>query len=209
MNRLAPFAALLLLAACASTAPVRMDEPRRVVGTESNVRVDAEVFGDRLSATSVVPITYDITNERPTPIAVAELIPEVSYDAETQTVTVGLGSEVPGASLIPRLILIGPGEKKTFSTTARVSMAFPSSASPFVRYPNALRLKLSFLGDTAPFAQFIGIAENGVADAKLADEIFPKWLESNETLYTNTVPMRWGADPPLLEGPPPASRRRG
>ena len=51
--------ALLLAAACTSTSPpapsskpgnIDMKEPRRMVGTENNVRVDAEIYGDEHDA---------------------------------------------------------------------------------------------------------------------------------------------------------------
>ena len=68
IRALAPLALLLVAAACAS-APVNMNEPRRLVGTENDVRIDAEVIGDQLSPTTRLPIKYDITNNRATPIA--------------------------------------------------------------------------------------------------------------------------------------------
>lgn len=194
----------LLVAGCASSPTVDMDEPRRVVGTENAVRVDAQVFGEVLMSSSAVPVRYDITNERRTAIAFAELTPDVTYDPETQTVTVGLGSEVPGNELIPRLVSIAPGEKKSFSTVARVNILMGSSASPLRRVPNALRLKLSFLGDTTPFRELLNIPERAVYNPKLADSLFTAWLEKNETLYTNAVPMKWAATP---EAQAPAGRR--
>ena len=75
-----------------------------------------------LAPSTDVPIDYDITNNRDKAIAVAELIPDATYDAETQTVTVTLGSEVPGEQFLPRLVLIKPGEQKTFSSRAHVSL---------------------------------------------------------------------------------------
>ena len=186
---------LVLLAGCASSPAVDLDEPRRVVGTEDSVRVDAQIFGERLTTSTSIRLTYDITNERTRPIAVADIIPEASYDPDTQTVTVTIGSEVPGETLLPRLVSIGPGEKKNFSTVARVNLMVGRVANPLTRFPNALRLKLNFLNDTEVFKQLIAIPERAIHDPKLADELFPKWLERNETLYTNALPMRWGADP--------------
>src|SRR5829696_2754464 len=85
-----------ILAACSSTAPVDLTEPRRVVGTENDVRIDAEVFGETLSPNVNIPIKYDITNNRSTAILVADLNLLASYDPETLTVTVDIGSEIPG-----------------------------------------------------------------------------------------------------------------
>ncbi len=194
----------LFAAGCASTATVDMNEPRRVVGTENAVRVDAQVFGESLTTSTTVPVKYDITNSRQTPIAYADLVPDATYDAETQTVTVSLGSEVPGNQLIPRLVTIAPGEKKSFSTVARVNILMGATATPTSRFPNALRVKLSFLGDTEPFQQLLDIPERAVHDPKLADTLFTAWLEKNETVYTNTVPMRWMVAP---DSPPPSARR--
>ena len=181
----------LLLAAACATAPVNMTEPRRLVGTESDVRVDAEIIGDQLSPAARLPIKYDITNNRTTPIAYADLVPDTNYDPDTQTITVMLGAEVPGEQLLPRLLLILPGEKKTFSTNANVKVVMPGGSSPLLRLPNAMRVKLSFLGDPQPFSKLINISERAVHDPQLAAELFPKWVEGIESVYTNTLPMRW------------------
>ncbi len=195
----------LLAAACASTSTVDLTRSRRVVGTENDVRIDAEIFGESFSSSSSIPVKYDITNHRPSTIAIADIVPETTWDAETLTVTMTVGSEVPGASLLPRLIPIAPGETRSFSTTAHVNVLIAED-SLIKRPPNAIRVKLNFLDDTAPFQQLVNIPEKGVYDPKLADELFPKWLERNETVYTNTLPMRWSVIP--VEQPP-ASRRRG
>ena len=203
-NRLFPLV-VLLAAGCASTAPVDMTEPRRLVGTEADVRIDAQIFSDRLAPSVQIPLKYDITNQRAQTIAFADLVPEVTYDPDTQTVTVGLGSEVPGAEFVPRLVTIPPGEKRTFSAVARVRLVVARPATPNTPLPRALRVKLSFLGDTSPFVQLITMEERAVRDPRLADELFPIWVERNETVYTNSVPMRWihSAEPD------PISPRRG
>ena len=197
--------------ACA-TAKVDMNEPRRVVGTENAVRFDAEIVGDEVRNGGHVPITYVITNQRTEPIAVADLIPESSYDPETQTITVGIGSEVPGMMLLPRLLVIAPGEKKTFTTSARLALALPRQLDPRGGSPVLqLRLKLNFLGDTSGgFQALIGIPERSIGDPALADALFPLWLERNEVIYTNSVPMRWKSiqEPADAASRPAAPRRR-
>lgn len=205
---------LLLLIGCASTTTVDMAEPRRIVGTENLVRVDAQVSADHVAPGAHIPITYEITNQRETAIAVAELVPETTFDADTRMFTVSIGSEVPGNTLLPRLIVIEPGEKKSFTALARLLYVAPvRSADPVIRSaPAGFRLKLNFLGDTEPFRELIGIKEVAVADSKRADELFPLWLERNEVVYTNAIPMRWSVrsrelgDGPERRAP---SRRRG
>ena len=207
MKKLLLLSATLFLCACATatkTGPVDQNEPRRVVGTDNDVRIDGEVFGDVLGAAVTLPLKYDITNSRQATIAIADLVPETTYDEETRTVTISIGAEVPGETLLPRLISIKPGEKKSFSAIARVNIMMPAG-TPLVRIPRSLRLKLNFLDDTTQFEKLIAMPEKGVYDPKLADELFPKWVERNETVYTNTLPMRWALPPPDEQNP--ASRR--
>jgi hypothetical protein len=207
---------VVVVSGCASTQqPVDMKDARRVVGTENEVRIDAEVYGDRLTTSTTLPIKYAITNNRTQPILIADIIPDASYDEETQMVTVSIGSEFPGNLLVPRLIPIGPGEKKTFNTAAHVAInASAGAASPWARHPNAVRIRVNFLSDPVPFQQLISIKENAVADKALANALFPKWIEDNETVTTNALPMSWagvrndafnGANPP----PPSRGRRTG
>jgi hypothetical protein len=200
---------ILLVSACASQS-VNMSEPRRLVATESDVRLDAELRGDTLGPAVRIPVSYDITNNRQTPIAIAELIPEATYDADTQTVVISLGAEVPGQEMLPRLALIAPGQKKNFSAVAAVNLnAFGAAYNPFTHYPRAVRIRLDFLGETKPFEKLVGIPERVVHDAALAAELFPTWVEHNETLVTSALPMRWqgepASDPPLPSG---ATRRK-
>src|SRR5205807_9209109 len=104
---------VLLIAACNSTAPpapatkpgaINMKEPRRMVGTENNVRVDAEIYGEEMIQGSSISIKYEITNQRATPILIADLIAQSNYDPDTRTVTIDVGAEIPGEELLPRLI---------------------------------------------------------------------------------------------------------
>jgi hypothetical protein len=189
-----------------------MNEPRRVVGTESAVRIDAEIRAEEIRPGAPVPITYAITNEREQSIAVADIVPVSTYDSDTQTITINIGSEVPGQNLLPRLIAIAPGEKKTFTSSARMSFALQAGAAdPRLRLPASLRVKVNFLGDTKPFVDLINLPEKekAIADAKRADELFSVWLERNEAVYTNAIPMRWVsmAQPDVTTNPAPPVRR--
>lgn len=182
---------LLLLGGCASSG-IDMNEPRRVVGTTDAVRINAEIRGDEIRPGIAVPIVWQITNQREKAIAVADVVSATSWDADEETITVNLGAEVPGASLLPRLIAIAPGETKVFNTTARIAIGPRlDPINPRQRLATSMRLKVNFLGDTAPFADLIGISEVAVNDPKRADELFNPWLELNEAVFTNAIPMRW------------------
>ncbi|HXH41097.1 MAG TPA: hypothetical protein VNN08_20890 [Thermoanaerobaculia bacterium] len=216
MKRVACFLALLLAVACNSTAPpvpaskpssIDMKEPRRMVGTESNVRVDAEIYGEDMVQGASIAIKYDITNQRSTPILVADLLAQSNYDPDTSTVTIVIGSEIPGEEFLPRLISIPSGERRSFKTGARINIGVPpGSWSP---KPRALQIRVNFLTDPAPFVKLIDIPERSVRDPKLAAEIFPKWVEGNETVTTNALPMRWqGPRSGVDETQPAQSPRR-
>ncbi|HEY4641669.1 MAG TPA: hypothetical protein VII75_10020 [Thermoanaerobaculia bacterium] len=198
---------VLLAAACASTPtppgapqpaaaapkpapPQNLAEERSIVGTENGVRIEAHVYGDQLKEASNVTVNYSIINDRNTPVAVADLVPMSSYDPELQTVTLEIGSEVPGEQFLPRLLIIPPGGRKSFTAAAHVGVVHPSDAH-FRRVPNALRVKVNFLADLKPFEKLIGISERTVHDPQLANELFPQWVERNEIVMTNTLPMHW------------------
>jgi hypothetical protein len=197
--RILPLA--LLLAGCASSA-VDMEEPKRLLGREENVRIDAEISSDRISNSSNIGLTWEIQNFRDQAIAVADLVAQTAYDPESRTITVTLGSEVPGLGVVPRLIVINPGEKKTFSGGARASFVLPMATGGPV-FPRDLRIRLNYLRDVEPFRVLVGISERAVVDEKLADQLFPLWVENNDSVTTNAVPISW-----LGRQEPVGSRRR-
>ena len=212
------FALTLLAAACSSTSPpapasttgkIDMKEARRMVGTENNVRVDAEIYGEDLVQGASIAIKYDVTNQRAQPILIADLIPQANYDPDTRTVTIDIGSEIPGEEFLPRLISIPSGARRSFNGGAHINIRMPMQ-SPWTPKPRALQLRVNFLGDTTPFLRLIDIPEKAVRDRQLAAELFPKWVEGNETVTTNALPMRWMASQPstIDEAPGPARRRR-
>jgi hypothetical protein len=57
--------------------------------------------------------------------------------------------------------------------------------------PRYLQLKVNFLGNTAPFTKLIDIPEKALRDPNLANELFPQWVENNEAVTTNSIPIQW------------------
>ena len=188
-RRFASSLCVLFLVGCA-TATVDLDEPRRILGTEGDVRVDAQVFAEKVGTGSSVRVIWEIENQRRDPIAVADMLPAVSYDPADRTIVVNVGSEVPGNELLPRLIRIEPGERKTFEGLAKIALRMPAPG-PLAATPRLLLLKLSFLSNVAPFQELVGIPEVAVSDPERADELFTQWVEANETVRTNAIPIEW------------------
>ncbi len=180
-----------------------MSEPRRMVGTDNDVRVDAEIYGDTLTSGISIALKCDVTNHRDTTILIADLLPQATFDPETQVVTIDIGSEIPGEQFLPRLLSIAPSGRRTFTTGAR----FSAPSVPGFRSPKALRIRVNFLGgETKPFESLIDIPERAVRDPALASAIFTRWVERNETVLTNSLPMRWAGS--SEEGGDSSHRRR-
>jgi hypothetical protein len=190
MRRRLPLSLFALFLAACGTATVDLDEPRRILGTQANVRVDAQVFAEKVGTGSTVRILWEIENQRPDPIAVADILPAVSYDATERMIVVNVGSEVPGNQLLPRLIRIESGERKTFEGLAKIGIR-AAAPGPFAATPRFLQVKVSFLSEVAPFAFLVGIPEVAVNDPDKADELFTTWVEANETVRTNAIPIDW------------------
>jgi hypothetical protein len=130
MNRIIAFLFALLAPICLSGAPrIDMNDPRRALGREDDIRVDAQLLQETVSPGSPLGVTYQIQNLTKEPVAVAEKVCAASYDSESQTITLAVGSEVPVDGAMPRLAVIQPGEKKTFTTGATVRLAVAASRS--------------------------------------------------------------------------------
>src|SRR5687768_200745 len=105
---------LVLINSTAAGAGIDMDDPRRAVGRENGVRVDAQILQDTVSPGTPVGVVFQIQNLSDSQIAVADKLVNASYDADSQTITLGIGAEVPEDGKLPRMVTIEPGEKKLF-----------------------------------------------------------------------------------------------
>lgn len=176
----------LIYAVAANAAGVDMDEPRRALGREGDVRIDAQLNQDTVSPGAPIGVTWQIENFSSEPVAVAERVADASYDLETRTITVAIGSEIPGETL-PRLTLIKPGEKKVFRSAATPAMNVRATNSPFDNVPRFVQVKVSILRNVAPFAELI--QKQTAVQQRMSDEMFDQWLASNDTIYLNTLPV--------------------
>lgn len=191
--------------------PLDLREGRKLVGTENDVRVDAEVLADHVVAGTPITIRYTLTNSRPNPIAVADIVAVTTYDPESRILTVNIGSEVPGQQMLPRLIQLNSGEKRDFTIGASTSLPTGNGTRASVAAPKELRLKVNFLGNVQPFSMLVNMPEKALVDPKLADELFPKWIEGTESVITNSLPVHWAPRPsdPASADSPRVPRRRG
>src|SRR6266849_5953386 len=96
-------AVVVLTAAEANAAGVDFKDPRRALGREDDIRVDAQIAQDTVSSSSPISVTYQIENLTSEPIAVADRICDSSFDADTQTITISIGAEVPQGTAMPHL----------------------------------------------------------------------------------------------------------
>jgi hypothetical protein len=173
-------------------------DPRRALAREDDIRIDAQLARDTVSPGSPIAVVYQIENLSQAPIAIADRIADTSYDIESQIITFSIGSEIPKDGLMPHLVTIAPGEKKTLTAGASVRTS-PPGQSRVAMAPRAVQIQVNVLRDLAPFAALIAqqpaatsAALVASAPIKLGDELFERWIQSNDAIYLNDIPVRWG-----------------
>ena len=182
--------ASLSLAAAAAAADIDMDDPRRALGREGDVRIDAQLMRDTVTSGMPVAITYQIHNLSATSIAIADKISDASYDEDDRTIVLSVGSEVPPDGNMPHMILIQPGEKKVL-TAAATPVLRPAAMRPtFAVVPRFVQVKVAILRNVAPYLSLIQ-KQDGRTKQRLSDELFEQWFESNDTIFLNSVPVRY------------------
>lgn len=192
--------ALIHAAAASAATAIDMNDPRRVVGRENDVRIDAQLIQDTVSPGTPVGVNWQIENNSLTPVAVADKITTASYDPDTATITVSVGAEVPPDGKMPHLVLIAPGEKKVFSSGATPQYS-PAAIKAGMNAPRYVQVKVSILRDTVPFAA----VRSG---QMLSDAEFEQWFDANDAIFLNTVPVRFSPRQNMFDaGGRDASRR--
>jgi hypothetical protein len=183
---------VLLTTTAIDAAKVDMRDPRRAVGREDGVRVDAELAQDSVSAHAKLGVVYQVENLNAAPIAIADKISDASYDADSQTITLSLGAEVPDGANMPHLTVIPPGEKRTFRGIGAVNIAAPTTRMPWAPVPRYVQIKVTVLRDLTPFAALIEQQNKGIAPP-LNNDAFDRWVASVASVFLNPLPVHWEA----------------
>jgi hypothetical protein len=197
---------VVLTASEAVAAGVDFKDPRRALGREDDIRVDAQLAQDTVSSSSPVGITYQIQNLTNSPIAVADRVCNSSFDADTQTITITIGAEIPQGTAMPHLVLIAPGQTRSLRTSAMVQFAIPNAHSPWAPVPRYVQITVNVLRDLAPFAKLIDM-QSHAAVVPLPNDLFDQWVDSISSVALNTLPVRWTNSP--RAGTAEASQARG
>lgn len=188
--RFAPVVFAMLIAAVGNAAHVDMNDPRRALGREDNIRIDAELLQDSLSPNASLSVTYQIQNLTAQVIAVADKISDVTYDPDTATVTFAIGAEVPMGKTMPHVVTIQPGEKRTLSAGAMLHVAVPRQRTPWTAVPRYVQIKVNVLRNVTPFADLIDQQAKSAAPA-LPNDLFDKWVDASGSVSLNSIPVRW------------------
>jgi hypothetical protein len=191
MKTNALFAALVLYATAAGAAGIDMDDPRRALGREGNVRVDAQLLRDFVTPGMPIGFTYQIENLSTSAVAIAHKVTDASYDEDSRTISVTVGSEVPPDGNMPLVVLIAPGEKKVLHAAATAPVSAGQVKSSLGATPRFVQLKVAILRDLRPFQALIEkqSAQNVRVKQRLTDAQFEQWFDSNDTIFLNTVPV--------------------
>lgn len=185
------FALITFFAAAAvSAASIDMTDPRRALGREEGVRIDAQLLRETVSPGVPIGITYQIENLSESSIAIATKVADSSYDEDSRTITLSVGSEVPPDGNMPQMIVIAPGEKKVLSAGATPVLRAGNARKAFAAFPRFVQVKVAILRNIRPFATLLE-KQDGRGKQRLTDEQFDQWFESNDTIFLNTVPVHY------------------
>lgn len=93
--------------------------------------------------------------------------------------------------MLPKMVTIAPGQKKTFSVGATVNLATTTVRSPFTAVPRYVQIKVNVLRDLVPFHALLQQQAQSPHPVALNDDQFTQWLESNDSIFLNNVPVRF------------------
>jgi hypothetical protein len=195
---LVPAVAVILIAGVAFAARVDFNDPRRALGREDNIRIDAQLAQDTISSSAPINVTFQVENLTQASIALADKVSDMSYDVDSRTITLTLGAEIPAGSSMPHLVVIAPGEKRVFRSGALVRIVMPSARTPWTAVPRFVQIKVNVLRDILPFASLIEQQRRSTTPPALPNDMFDRWVESTDAVYLNAIPVRWNSSRPQI-----------
>jgi hypothetical protein len=183
-----------LAAVAAQAARLDLNDPKRAVGREDNIRIDAQLNDDTLSPSYPVSVTYQIENLTNAPVAIADKVASADYDPESNTITLSIGAEVPSGASMPHLVAIRPGEKKVLTASSFAHIPMPSVRTPWTSVPRFVSIKVSVLRDLNTFGHLLEKQSAGEPSQPFPNDLFDRWVEGSESVYLNVIPIRWKQD---------------
>lgn len=181
-------------ASVALAARIDMADPRRALGREGDIRVDAELAQDVLSPNSPLTVTYQIQNFSAAAVAIADKITDTDFDLDSLTVTLSVGAEIPPGPQMPHLVTINPGEKRVLTSGALLHVAVPSVRTRWSPVPRFVQVKVTILRDVNPFAKLIDQQNRSAAAVALPNNMFDRWVEGSDSIFLNAIPVYWKND---------------
>ena len=189
--RFAPVVPAMLIAAMASAAHVDMNDPRRALGREDNIRIDAELLQDAISPNAALSVVYQIQNLTARTIGLADKVCDVTYDPDTATVTFAIGAEVPLGAAMPHVVTIAPGEKRVLTAGGMLHVAVPRQRTPWTVVPRYVQIEVNVLRDVTPFVAQLAQQSKSAAAPALPNDLFDKWVDATDAVSLNKIPVRW------------------
>jgi hypothetical protein len=147
--------AIVAVSEAAPAAHVDFSDPRRALGRQDDIRVDAQLMQDTVSSDQPLNVTYQIENLSKATIAIADKVSDSTFDLDTQTITLTLGAEVPNGLTMPHMVIIRPGEKRVLTSDALPHLALPSARTPWTAVPRYVQIMVNVLRDVTPFNALI------------------------------------------------------
>jgi len=181
-------------AGIAAAAHVDFNDPRRAIGREGDIRIDAELTQDSLARNTPIAVTYQIQNLSKGVVAIADKIVDTDFDLESLTVTLAIGAEIPPGSELPHLITINPGEKRVLTAAAMLHVAIPAARTRWTAVPRFVQVKVTLLRDVTAFASLIEQQRSGAPAVALPNNMFDHWVEASDSILLNPIPVYWKAD---------------
>ena len=185
---------LMLTSAAMAAARVDMKDPRRALAREDNIRIDAQLLQDTLQPNGPIQVTYQIENLSGSAVAIADRISDVDFNPDDVTLTLTIGAEALTMKTLPHLVVIMPGEKKTLRSGGTVRGVL-NAHGPFAVVPHSVLIRVNVLRDVAAFRQAIAAQQQPNAAVAVTNDMFDRWIDSNDSIELNTLPVRWSAQP--------------